>query len=58
LRKIIKILTSGDLIDILDANNDGKIQWKEIKNSPLSSWIEIAYKYIPVTLEYLYHHYF
>jgi len=44
---LLKILTSGELISLLDKNNDGVVSWQEIKNAPLSVWFEIGIKYIP-----------
>jgi len=43
---ILKLLTSGELIELLDKNGDGKIQWSEIKNASKDIWIELLVKFI------------
>ena len=53
IKNILKVLTSGELIAILDTNEDGRVSWKEIKTAPLSVWFEIGIKYIPYALIFL-----
>ena len=51
---ILKLLTSGELIELLDKNKNGKIEWDEIIHAPIDVYIEILFKYglliIPILL--------
>jgi len=54
LRVIMKLLTSGELVELLDKNKNGKIEWSEIIHAPVDVYIEIVFKYglliIPILL--------
>lgn len=41
LRTILKIASSAKLVDILDENGNGKVEWKEIKNASFNDWVQI-----------------
>jgi hypothetical protein len=47
---LLKILTSGELISLLDKNGDGKVSMSEIKQAPFSVWLEIGFKYVPLII--------
>jgi len=50
---ILKLLTSGELIELLDVNKDGRIQWSEIKSAKADVWIELGLKYLIPIIAFL-----
>lgn len=50
LKGLLKVFTSGELIELLDKDGDGKVSWSEVKSAPISVWIEIVIKYAPTAL--------
>jgi hypothetical protein len=47
IRTILKILTSGELVELLDKDGNGRVSWQELTNAPISVWFEIILKFAP-----------
>jgi hypothetical protein len=50
---ILKMLTSGEFIELLDKNKDGRVDWSEIKSAKYDVWIELGLKYLIPIIAFL-----